>query len=49
MLLNAFDDYMLYWTIAHLFHVSLVTAYWAANIAIVVVLIVFILILIFKH
>lgn len=49
MLLNAFDDYMFYWTIAHLFHVSLLTAYWATNTAIVIVLIVFILILVFKH
>lgn len=31
MLLSSFDDYMFYWSIAHLFHTSLVTAYWATN------------------
>ena len=49
MLLSSFDDYMFYWSIAHLFHTSLVTAYWATNIVTGLLLVATILILIFKH
>ena len=49
MLLSSFDDYMFYWSIAHLFPTSLVTAYWAANIVTSLLLVVAIMILIFKR
>ncbi|WP_242362608.1 hypothetical protein [Limosilactobacillus antri] len=49
MLLSSFDDYMFYWSIAHLFHTSLVTAYWVTNIVTVLLLVVTILVLIFKR
>lgn len=31
MLLNSFDDYMFYSLVAHIFHVSMTTAYWTTN------------------
>ena len=49
MLLSSFDDYVFYWSIAHLFHTSLLTAYWTTNLIIGVVLVAAILVLIFKR
>lgn len=31
MLFNSFDDYMFYHLVAHVFHVSITTAYWTTN------------------
>lgn len=49
MLLNSFDDYMFYSLVAHIFHVSMTTAYWTTNLIIGVVLVAAILVLIFKR
>ena len=50
MLLNSFDDYMLYTLLAHLFHTSITTAYWTFNLAIAfTLLLIAALILLFKH
>ena len=49
MLLSSFDDYIFYWSIAHLFHTSLVTAYWTTNIVTGLLLVATILVLIFKR
>ena len=49
MLLSSFDDYVFYWSIAHLFHTSLLTAYWITNIVTGLLLVGAILVLIFKR
>lgn len=49
MLLNSFDDYMLYRALAHLFHVSIGAAYWITNGAITVILLAFILVYLLKQ
>lgn len=49
MLLNSFDDYMLYTLLAHLFHTSITSIYWTVNLITSLILIGAILILLFKH